>query len=548
MIGDTMSLMQSAENLSIPQLQQSIHNGTLPAYIGIPILQRKLKQKQEALAPEVPPTATQPVASQVMSQARGLPVLPSNLSFADGGIVAFSEGGYSQRKPPELMEALSKSAMGIKTKEVMDTLTKYGMMGAYKTGQGVMDFGKNIVSGGEASPLFPQISEAEYAAQQAAKLQANPTQAPITTTQSQAATAQPVSQPTELTPEQVDQLDWTKMSKEDAEAEYQKALAVSKDSKASKADRLEAASTVDQLGGLLYGMGKDAKNAPSVSTADSSGYSTSPYAIAPPPASTAPSAFPTAAWESMQPTAEERDPAAQAAQMRAMLGEDPERAKLVEKIAKREEDLGLSERRAPWLALMQAGLATMGGKSPFAMANIGEGGIAGINAYMKSQDRLEDQRDKLLDMQGKLADKKRSEDIAVARYGMDSSQAAKAAARTTKQAELTQQQAYEANKAKMEFDYWTAQQRYGLESQQVSQQGRYYGAMAENARKDPETIRVFNEISQDPANKGKSVTELMGMAYNITKGLGDRADIADRKVLVDQLKALDKRDRRLIDS
>jgi hypothetical protein len=143
-------------------------------------------------------------------------------------------------------------------------------------------------------------------------------------------------------------------------------------------------------------------------------------------------------------------------------------------------------------------------------------------------------------MQGKLADKKRSEDIAVARYGMDSSQAAKAAARTTKQAELTQQQAYEANKAKMEFDYWTAQQRYGLESQQVSQQGRYYGAMAENARKDPETIRVFNEISQDPANKGKSVTELMGMAYNITKGLGDRADIADRKVLVDQLKALDK--------
>jgi len=681
MIGDTMSLMQSAENLSIPQLQQSIQSGTLPAYTGIPILQRKLKQKQEALAPEVPPTATQPVASQVMSQARGLPVLPSNLNFADGGIVAFAGGGPTESMSEQLKRLLAEQRaaeyaeygntgwtpedvaqytsnkfqnprslpLGRKAPAVtgqqaswQDMLNAQARLKA-QTGMGIHD--PNTIElppynepAGSATPRKAQLpSSVVYTPEGEAqitnpvgkykvfegdvlppeetpytKARGVPNQAAIDST---ARVIPPGVNPNvsaEQAREAYKAQGYRPMNAGQAREEKLRAANARHDagrvktaaeatpeeiaaSEARLAARFPTATKIADIGGKMLGLGmlpsyldtldlsgfnkqpvvgrpdttsdkvkaqatknvlnqlgydtsanqdaidaakraavgedkptasfnnifstrkEDYLNSQAAGAPVASGYSTSPYAIAPPPASTAPSAFPTAAWESMQPTAEERDPAAQAAQMRAMLGEDPERAKLVEKIAKREEDLGLSERRAPWLALMQAGLATMGGKSPFAMANIGEGGIAGINAYMKSQDRLEDQRDKLLDMQGKLADKKRSEDIAVAKYGMDSSQAAKAAARTTKQAELTQQQAYEANKAKMEFDYWTAQQRYGLEAQQVAAQGRYYD------KSRMEEV-VHDALARDPANKGKSDTELWNMTYNTTRGLGDTAE------------------------
>ena len=50
MIGSTLSRMAAAEKLSIPQLQRAIQDGTLPAYVGIPLLQDKIKMEQQAKA------------------------------------------------------------------------------------------------------------------------------------------------------------------------------------------------------------------------------------------------------------------------------------------------------------------------------------------------------------------------------------------------------------------------------------------------------------------------------------------------------------------
>ena len=95
MITSMMGRMADAEKLSIPQLQQAIKSGSIPAYVGIPMLQDKIKQTQQAREPQ--PTPPQPpVAQQVMEEASGIDRMPSNLpvaSYNDGGIVAFAEGG-----------------------------------------------------------------------------------------------------------------------------------------------------------------------------------------------------------------------------------------------------------------------------------------------------------------------------------------------------------------------------------------------------------------------------------------------------------------------
>jgi hypothetical protein len=101
MIGSLMSRMADAEKLSIPQLNQAVKNGTIPAYVGVPLIQEKMKAEQAAKAMVAQTQAQPPLARQVMEQAdmmSGLEKLQSNLpeeGYAGGGIIAFADGGVS---------------------------------------------------------------------------------------------------------------------------------------------------------------------------------------------------------------------------------------------------------------------------------------------------------------------------------------------------------------------------------------------------------------------------------------------------------------------
>ena len=101
MIGSLMSRMADAEKLSIPQLNQAVKNGTIPAYVGVPLIQEKMKAQEAAQAMVAQTQAQPPLARQVMEQAdmmSGLEKLRSNLpeeGYAGGGIIAFAEGGVS---------------------------------------------------------------------------------------------------------------------------------------------------------------------------------------------------------------------------------------------------------------------------------------------------------------------------------------------------------------------------------------------------------------------------------------------------------------------
>jgi len=74
------------------------------------------------------------------------------------------------------------------------------------------------------------------------------------------------------------------------------------------------------------------------------------------------------------------------------------------KLKGKEERIAKEEGQSSGLALLEAGLAMMSGTSPNAFANIGQGAMAGTAAYRKSQERLNDARDKLDDAYGRLED------------------------------------------------------------------------------------------------------------------------------------------------
>lgn len=101
MIGNLMSRMADADKLSVAQINTAVKNGTLPAYIGVPLIQEKMKAQQAAQAMVAQDQAQPPIAQQIMEQAdvsTGLEKLQSNLpeqGYAGGGIVAFADGGLA---------------------------------------------------------------------------------------------------------------------------------------------------------------------------------------------------------------------------------------------------------------------------------------------------------------------------------------------------------------------------------------------------------------------------------------------------------------------
>jgi hypothetical protein len=105
MIGQGLGRVAQAEKLSIQQLEEALENRTIPAYIGIPLLEEKVQIEQRmkmAQAGQMPPPQMT-IADQVMGQAEelsgGIDQVPMDFApeMAGGGIVAFDDGGQVQR-------------------------------------------------------------------------------------------------------------------------------------------------------------------------------------------------------------------------------------------------------------------------------------------------------------------------------------------------------------------------------------------------------------------------------------------------------------------
>lgn len=105
MNGIAQKIIANPNAYSIDMLTAGVQNGTVPAYIGIPLIQQKTQelQKSKALMGGMQ-QGQPPIAQEVLDQAEmatGLQGLPSNLpeeSYAPGGIVAFADGGYADEE------------------------------------------------------------------------------------------------------------------------------------------------------------------------------------------------------------------------------------------------------------------------------------------------------------------------------------------------------------------------------------------------------------------------------------------------------------------
>jgi hypothetical protein len=135
-----------------------------------------------------------------------------------------------------------------------------------------------------------------------------------------------------------------------------------------------------------------------------------------------------------QPQQEERDQSLSdyMKQYREVTGENKGISALQNRLSEREARLAKEEDRIPGMALMQAGIAMMAGPSSNAMTNIAHGLMSGSQTYINSMNKLEDAKDKSFDIQAKLEEAQRAEELAAAKYGLESVQADKKAKQTAR--------------------------------------------------------------------------------------------------------------------
>ena len=201
------------------------------------------------------------------------------------------------------------------------------------------------------------------------------------------------------------------------------------------------------------------------------------------------------------------------AKYKQIMGDDPMRPQLEEKLKKMEERSAKQEEQAPYMALIRAGFGMASGKSPYALQNIAEGATMGFEDYNKAKDKLETSREKQFDIQSRLAQAKRAEDIAATTHGLKSEEFIKAQNQANKLAKLGYQTNLEAANQKNKIDAYEAITK----NKTADTTGRYYDILGKAAVNktgaeglDQDTIRR----SYDSYLKGEFMDLPTGMSYD----------------------------------
>lgn len=424
-----MSVMKDADKLSVQQLQQALQDGSLPPYIGVPLLQQKV-QEQKRMQAAMQAQQTQPappVAHRVIQEAQGLSALPSNLpteGYADGGIIAFAENQYVDPDyigedtyiDPEEAKRLIKERY---TRNPDDTW--YNQIKNY------------VASTSNAGMRLPGQQENRPVEVKPVEASTQPT---------------PVTQQSQPTPGIGNLLNKNAPNRQAPDVDQTQAMQ----------NRIAARKAPPVIGG----------NVPAPTQ--------TPYAQA---------AAPVAPATQTQPAQVEEKDLSLADYMKQyhdVTGENKGISALQSRLAEREGRLAKEEERAPWMALMQAGLATMAGTSPNALTNIGQGGVAGLQAYTHSMNKLEDAKDKSFEIQAKLEEAQRNEELAAAKYGLDSVQADKKAKLTAKLEREKMAHDLEVHKLSNATHIQAAEIQAGASKYAVDARNAAYGGAGKPAR------------------------------------------------------------------
>jgi len=109
-----------------------------------------------------------------------------------------------------------------------------------------------------------------------------------------------------------------------------------------------------------------------------------------------------------------------AKEFRDVVGEDPMKAKLMERMEKMDAASAKQAEQAPWMALAQAGFGIAAGKSPYALQNIATGALEGVKSYGDAKDKMAALEEKRFSLMADMAKAQRAEQLAIASKGADS--------------------------------------------------------------------------------------------------------------------------------
>ena len=112
------------------------------------------------------------------------------------------------------------------------------------------------------------------------------------------------------------------------------------------------------------------------------------------------------------------------------------------KLSKMEAESVSDKEKAPWMALMKAGLATMAGTSPYALTNIGKGAQEGVADYIDAQKEFRKAQEKQFEIQSQLEAAQRRERSDIFKYGAESKRADQSNDRTVELAKASAENQY----------------------------------------------------------------------------------------------------------
>jgi hypothetical protein len=133
--GIAQNIINDPDSYSIDMLTAGVENGTVPAYIGIPLIQQKTQElnKSKALMGGME-QGQPPIAQEVLDQAQmvaGLDGLSTGLpaeGFAPGGIIAFADGGEAEDEEDEFDMSKDEQQLFDMLRRRLATNTEYGEM------------------------------------------------------------------------------------------------------------------------------------------------------------------------------------------------------------------------------------------------------------------------------------------------------------------------------------------------------------------------------------------------------------------------------------
>jgi hypothetical protein len=219
-------------------------------------------------------------------------------------------------------------------------------------------------------------------------------------------------------------------------------------------------------------------------------------------------------------TGADLDPNAQRDKYLSSIGTNPAIAKQEERIASRESSLKGEEDKAPWMALMQAGLATMAGTSPNAFANIGEGASKGLSAYGESKKAIAGRMDKLDELRSSMEEAQRAEAVAAANFGFNSVQHKEAA---------NEARALAKQAAKLQAGIHGDATKLGYEKIAVDREGQQL--TAGNAAEHNAILRAH--YANEDGAEGTNAKDVRRNVMNLTNAFTNTKALLDAELLAD---------------